>query len=77
MPINNMICPKCGSSNSIKIVYGLPIYEAGLKAQEGKIKLGGCCITGDNPEYFCKDCKNEWNRQKDGENLNFNKIKRK
>ena len=30
---------------------------------EGEIKLGGCCIKGNNSEYYCKDCEYEWNKQ--------------
>lgn len=63
MAINYKKCSKCGSKNAIKILYGMPTHEAFLMAQEGKIKLGGCCITGTDPEYYCKDCDNEWDRQ--------------
>src|SRR5690554_2209688 len=63
MAINYKKCPKCGSLNVIKIMYGMPTNEAFLMAEEGKIKLGGCCITDSDPEYFCKDCENEWDRQ--------------
>ena len=63
MAINFKKCLKCGLSNSIKILYGLPSFEAHLKAQAGKIKLGGCCISAGAPEYSCKDCGYEWNRE--------------
>ncbi len=63
MEISNKRCPRCGSLNVVKILYGMPTYEAFVMAGEGKIKLGGCCITESDPEYFCKDCKNEWDRQ--------------
>jgi len=53
-------CPKCGSSNTVKILYGYPTEEAFLLAEEGKIKLGGCCVFSENPEYYCKDCEQEW-----------------
>jgi hypothetical protein len=33
------------------------------EAQAGKVKLGGCCIIEGSPEYYCKDCNNEWNRE--------------
>jgi hypothetical protein len=63
MAINYKKCPKCSSLKSIKILYGMPTHEAFLLAEEGKIKLGGCCITDSDPEYYCKDCENEWDRQ--------------
>jgi predicted RNA-binding Zn-ribbon protein involved in translation (DUF1610 family) len=54
------VCPKCGSSNVIPIIYGLPSYEAFLESKEGKIKLGGCIVSDDNPNWHCKDCGHEW-----------------
>jgi len=56
-------CPRCCSLSVIKIIYGMPTHDAFLMAEEGKIKLGGCCITDLDPEYYCKDCENEWDRQ--------------
>lgn len=63
MAINYKICPKCGSKDSVKILYGYPNGEAIMLEAEGKMKLGGCLITDINPEYFCKDCENEWDRE--------------
>ncbi len=62
MAINYKRCLKYGSLNVIKILYGMPTHEAFLMAEEGKIKLGGCCITGTDLEYYCKDYENEWDR---------------
>ena len=56
-------CPKCGLKNSVKIVYGMPSYELFEEAEVGKVKLGGCVITEDSPEYCCKDCEHEWNKE--------------
>lgn len=61
--VNYKKCPKCGSKNSVKIVYGMPSYELFQEAEAGKVKLGGCVIIEGNPEYFCKDCEYEWNRE--------------
>ena len=47
---------------TIRIVYGLPSYDLFLEGEAGKVKLGGCCIEENSPEYFCKDCNNEWNK---------------
>ena len=74
MAINYRRCPKCGSLKAIKILYGMPTHEAILMAEEGKIKLGGCCITGNDPEYYCKDCENEWDRQTAIDNV-YNEIR--
>lgn len=56
-------CPKCGSKNSLRIIYGMPSYELFEEAEAGKVKLGGCCVIEGGPEYFCKDCEHEWNRE--------------
>jgi hypothetical protein len=50
-------CPKCGSSKAVKIIYGEPSYEDSLEAEAGKIILGGCEITGNDPCWGCTDCK--------------------
>ncbi|MBL4933201.1 hypothetical protein [Clostridium paridis] len=56
-------CPKCGSKNTLKIIYGFPSHELLLEVEAGEVKLGGCCIFEGNPEYYCKDCKCEWSRE--------------
>jgi len=38
-------------------------FELFQEAEAGKVKLGGCCIIEGSPEYYCKDCNNEWNRE--------------
>lgn len=63
MAINYKKCPRCGSKNSIRIIYGMPEIKLAEMEATGKIKLGGCCIVDGNPEYFCRDCEYEWNRQ--------------
>lgn len=63
MAINYKKCSNCGSTNVLGILYGMPTHEAFLKAEAGEIKLGGCCITDSDPEYYCKDCEHEWDKQ--------------
>jgi hypothetical protein len=63
MAINYKQCPKCGSKNTLKIFYGMPTREVFLKAEAGGIKLGGCSIIVGEPEYYCKDCESEWNKE--------------
>ncbi len=74
MAIKHRQCPKCGSNNSMKILYGEPNGEAIMLEVEGKIKLGGCLITDISPEYFCKDCENEWSK-KEAIDHAYSKIK--
>lgn len=63
MAINYRKCPKCGSRNVIKILYGEPTGEALFMEAQGKIKLGGCLITDIDPEYYCNNFENEWNKK--------------
>ena len=53
-------CPKCGSTNSIPIVYGKPSNEGLEKARRGEIVLGGCIITPNCPKHQCKECGNRY-----------------
>jgi hypothetical protein len=57
----SQVCPKCGSSKVVRIVYGLPM-EGGIKEEaEGKIKLGGDVIeVGLSPAWYCRACTNQW-----------------
>jgi hypothetical protein len=49
-------CPACGSTNTVKILYGMPTHEAFEAAERGEIVLGGCCVSDTNPTRHCKDC---------------------
>ena len=53
-------CENCGSERCVAIIYGMPSHDLFLEAEEGKVKLGGCCVTGSDPAYFCKDCEHKW-----------------
>ena len=41
-------CPYCSSKNTARILYGYPAYSEELqkKLDNGKIAIGGCCISG-------------------------------
>ena len=53
-----VVCPACGSQKIATYLYGLPIFSSELQKEldEGKLKLGGCDITEDVPDYSCNDC---------------------
>lgn len=55
-------CPECGSADVVPIVYGLPSPELIEEAKRGEVSLGGCCLTGNDPQWFCKACEHEWRR---------------
>lgn len=51
-------CPECGKAPLASIVYGMPIYNAELERElkEGKVTLGGCCVSHDDPRWECTHC---------------------
>ena len=53
-------CPSCGSDNVAIIAFGYPGPEMTEEAERGDIVLGGCCVADDDPEWRCKECKQEW-----------------
>ena len=53
-------CPECGADKTIPIAYGLPSKELRREVEEGKVHLGGCLVTGDDPKWYCPICKHEW-----------------
>jgi hypothetical protein len=55
-------CPACGGTSVAEIVRGMPAYDADLerRIEEGRIVLGGCCLSDDDPEWHCSRCHQEW-----------------
>lgn len=51
-------CPVCGASPVASILYGMPAITPELKQKlkEGRITLGGCCISDDDPRWECTSC---------------------
>ena len=50
-------CPNCSSAESVvPIRYGMPGPGMQQKYYEGEIKLGGCMVAMDNPNWHCKKC---------------------
>jgi hypothetical protein len=45
-----------------KIEYGMPGWDPELEQLEkaGRIVLGGCCVTGDDPNRHCNHCGYDW-----------------
>lgn len=63
-----IMCPRCGSRNTAKYIYGMPAYSDRLKQRidSGKLILGGCCIRSVEvggqivwimPERRCNKCR--------------------
>lgn len=55
-------CPRCGSVNTARILYGMPAMDKELEAKinAGKIYIGGCCITGFDEKCYCNACKKKF-----------------
>lgn len=58
-PRKPRICPICGDNHIVPILYGEPTAEAVAEADAGKIILGGCCLTENNPTWGCTSCQIE------------------
>jgi len=58
--IKPMECPACGSNKIAVIFYGMPAFsEVEKDIEEGKIVLGGCCISDDDPTWKCIACETD------------------
>jgi hypothetical protein len=57
-------CPACGGPRVASILYGLPAFSPELDRElnEGRVVLGGCCVSGDDPKWQCADCHHRWGR---------------
>jgi rubrerythrin len=51
-------CPSCGSPRIARILYGLPAFDEELEdaLSRGTVTLGGCLVTGNDPEWECIEC---------------------
>jgi hypothetical protein len=58
-------CPICTKGKLVPIVYGLPGSELQRDSENGLVSLGGCVVTGNDPELECLGCEARFKR--DGE----------
>jgi hypothetical protein len=54
-PNSQSECPECGTPR-LRAIYGLPTIEL---ANDPNVKLMGCLIDGEMPEWYCPECDNE------------------
>ena len=51
------ICPRCRAEiRPVPIVYGLPDSKLMVDAEAGRIRLGGCIVGAESPDYACPEC---------------------
>jgi len=66
-------CPYCGSKNTARYLYGMPVMNPAIEEaiNKGKLILGGCCllvthVNGEfeeiNPQRKCNDCGKDFAR---------------
>ena len=53
----NKVCPKCGSKEVARIVYGRPASNA---PRSKYITYGGCVVRRNAPRFSCLTCKHTW-----------------
>lgn len=54
-------CPNCSSAEFVvPIRYGMPGPGMQQKYYEGEIKLGGCCMAEEMPNWHCKKCEHDY-----------------
>ena len=53
-------CPRCGSEQTVPLIYGMPTDEAAEEARRGEVALGGCVVFPDAPDHTCRNCGYEW-----------------
>jgi predicted Zn-ribbon and HTH transcriptional regulator len=57
-------CSECGSRRIANILYGYPSFsdEERRDVELGKIVLGSCVVTDDDPVWSCADCGKSFRR---------------
>ena len=51
-PLRTLVCPRCGNVGLKKILYGMPMSDF----DQEKYIMGGCVISGFDPEIGCTSC---------------------
>jgi hypothetical protein len=61
-------CPRCGSSDIARILWGYPAFDEEVERalDEGHIVLGGCLVSGADPNRHCRACEYEWRQTRHG-----------
>lgn len=53
-------CPYHGNKEDVvRIIYGFPMPSLEDRAKRGEVKLGGCVISENDPQWYCKKCKKD------------------
>lgn len=55
-------CPQCVSNKIVPIIYGMPTEYAWEKSKQGKLLIGGCCVSDESPKWYCQACGHEFGK---------------
>ena len=62
-------CPNCKGTNIAQLVWGLPsckfLEEMDKEENKDKYELRGCVVSGDDPEFYCNDCGEEFGHREE------------
>jgi transcription elongation factor Elf1 len=53
-------CPTCGSDLVVPIVYGFADAGMAMEEDAGRLLIGGCDITDNDPQWACRACESRW-----------------
>ena len=53
-----LVCPNGHHAGRVPILYGYPSIETmeAMKRGDPDLVIGGCVVTGDDPEWACREC---------------------
>lgn len=63
--VDDATCPRCGAADPLRILYGMPGWEAKAAADRGEVVLGGCMIDDWSPANACRACDHQWGALED------------
>ncbi len=55
-------CPACAKAKLVPIAYGFPMGKTVQDSELGILSIGGCVVTGNDPELECRGCKEKFMR---------------
>jgi len=63
--LKEVTCPNCGGTDIAIILWGLANMDSELnkELEDKKVVLGGCCVSGNDPDLECNDCNHRWRKQ--------------
>jgi len=54
--MDKLTCARCGSTDVVPIVFGMPGFDLVEAEKRGEVILGGCIRVGDEPTVYCPRC---------------------